>query len=224
MPQYAPLGAFISGDRGNDYNNFQPRLGVTWDVNGTGTFVLRSGWGLYVTRNRPWFQLTAQDQVLGSAVLIQDPQLLRNFPDITATLGGRTLDQYIAAGGVRQVLLLDDDYVLPYQYSTTAGFGWQINGVTSLDVDYVHSFGTRQLGSTDRNLPASGPIPAALANLSAIEELAVDRNRLTGPLPAELSRLPNLYYLDFSRNAIGGQIPRAWGEESGCLSFIGEDP
>lgn len=159
--QYAPLGAFISGDRGNDYNNFQPRLGLTWDVHGTGTFVVRGGWGLYVTRNRPWFQLTAQDQVLGSAVLIQDPQLLRSFPDITATLGGRTLDEYIAGGGVRQVLLIDDNYVLPSQYSTTAGFGWQINHVTSLDVDYVHSFGTRQLGSTDRNLPASGPISAS---------------------------------------------------------------
>lgn len=161
QPAYAPLSAFISGDRGNDYNNFQPRLGVTWDIRGDGTLVGRAGWGLYVTRNRPWFQLTAQDQVLGSAVLIQDPQLLANFPDINATLGGRTLEEYVAAGGVRQVLLIDDNYVLPYQQSTTVGMGWQINNSTSLDVDYVHSFGDNQLGSTDRNLPASGPISAS---------------------------------------------------------------
>ena len=161
QPAYAPLSYFISGDRGNDYNNFQPRLGVTWDIRGDGRLVGRGGWGLYVTRNRPWFQLTAQDMVLGSAVLIDNPQLLRNYPDINGTLGGRTLDEYIAAGGVRQVFLIDDNYVLPYQQSTTAGLGWQINATTSLDVDYVHSYGANQLGSTDRNLPPSGPISAS---------------------------------------------------------------
>jgi outer membrane receptor protein involved in Fe transport len=160
QPAYAPLSYFISGDRGNDYNNLQPRLGVTWDIRGDGTLVGRGGWGLYITRNRPWFQLTAQDQVLGSAVLIQDPLLLRNYPDINATLGGRTLDEYIAAGGVRQVFLIDDNYVLPYQQSTTVGVGWQINNATSLDVDYVHSYGDHQLGSTDRNLPPDGAISA----------------------------------------------------------------
>src|SRR4030095_7697276 len=33
-----------------------------------------------------------------------------------------------------------------------------INPNTSLEVDYIHDSGTRQLGMTDRNLPPSGPI------------------------------------------------------------------
>ncbi|MCC7418227.1 MAG: TonB-dependent receptor [Acidobacteria bacterium] len=159
-PRYAGIERFVSNDRGNDYNNLQPRLGIAWDIRGNGTLVGRAGWGMYVTRNRPWFQLTDQDAVRGSTVLIQDPQQLRHYPDINAVLGGKDLDAFIAAGGGQTLFLISDDYVLPEQFSTTAGVGWQLTNATSLDVDYVHSYGRYQLGSTDRNLPESGRISA----------------------------------------------------------------
>jgi hypothetical protein len=54
--------------------------------------------------------------------------------------------------------LLRDNFELPYSVNTTAGMGWQINPNTSLEVDYIHDEGARQLGMTDRNLPPSGPI------------------------------------------------------------------
>jgi outer membrane receptor protein involved in Fe transport len=160
-PRYAGIENFISSDRGNDYDNLQPRLGVTWDIRGTGRLIGRAGWGRYVTRNRPWFQLTTQDEVLGSTVLIQDPEQLRHFPDINAVLGGRDLDEFIAAGGGQTLFLISDDYVLPEQFSTTVGLGWQLTNTTSLDADYVHAHARDQLGSTDRNLPASGRISAS---------------------------------------------------------------
>ena len=47
------LDRFISRDRGTDTNNLQPRLGATWDSRGDGTLIVRGGWGVYVTRNRP---------------------------------------------------------------------------------------------------------------------------------------------------------------------------
>lgn len=160
-PRYAGIERFISADRGSDLNNLQPRVGATWDVRGNGRLVARAGWGHYVTRNRPWFQLTTQDEVLGSTVLIQDPQQLRFFPDINGVLGGRDLDAYIAAGGVRTLFLISDDYVLPEQFSTTAGAGWQLTDAISIDADYVHAYARNQLGTTDRNLPPSGSISAA---------------------------------------------------------------
>ncbi len=160
-PRYKGIENFVSADRGNDTNNLQPRVGITYDLRGDGTLVARAATGLYVTRNRPWLQQTSMDRTLGFAVRITDPQLLRNFPDITGTLGGRTLDHYAQAGGVRSLYLISDDYVLPYSFNTTAGIGWQINAVTSLDVDYVHNVGKHQLGTTDLNLPASGAISAA---------------------------------------------------------------
>lgn len=160
-PLYAGIENFVSADRGNDYNNLQPRLGATYDLRGDGTLVARAATGLYITRNRPWLQQTSMDKTLGSAVRITDPGSLSNFPDISAVLGGRSLDEFVSAGGVRSMYLISDDYVLPYSVNTTAGVGWQINAVTSLDVDYVHNVGKHQLGTTDRNLPASGAVSAA---------------------------------------------------------------
>lgn len=120
-PLYAGIERFVSGDRGNDTNNLQPRLGVTYDLRGNGTLVARGGFGMYITRNRPWFQQTSMDKTLGFAVRITDPQLLQNFPDINGVLGGRTLEEYQNAGGVRSLYLIADDYVLPYSLNTTAG-------------------------------------------------------------------------------------------------------
>ena len=85
-------------DRGTDTNNVQPRLGATWDARGDGRMIVRGGSGVYVTRNRPWFQLRSMNQVGSSVVRITDATLLRNYPDITAVLGGRSLDSFIAAG------------------------------------------------------------------------------------------------------------------------------
>lgn len=160
-PAYAGLENFVSNDRGTDANNFQPRLGMTYDVSGTGTLVARAGWGLYVTRNRHYFGLTAQDRLIGSSVRITDPEQLRRYPDINAVLGGQSLQDYVAGGAARSVYLIPDDYVLPESRNTTAGFGWQIDGRTGLDVDYVHAYGYNQLGGLDLNLPTSGRISAS---------------------------------------------------------------
>jgi outer membrane receptor protein involved in Fe transport len=160
-PLYKGLERFVSADRGNDTNNLQPRFGVTYDLRGNGTLVARGAVGMYVTRNRPWLQQTSMDKTLGFAVRISDPQLLQFYPNITAVLGGRTLQEYANAGGVRSLYLIADNYVLPYSVNTTTGIGWQINPVTSIDLDYVHNVADHQLGTTDLNLPASGAVTAA---------------------------------------------------------------
>lgn len=158
---YQGIQNFVSNDRSNDYNKLQPRVGGTWDVRGDGTLVARGGFGVYVTRNRPWFQVYSMSSLLGNTVTLFDPSALVNYPNITAVLGGKTLEQFAAAGGSRAPFLVGNDYVLPYALNTTAGFGWQLNSNTSLGIDYVHDYGTHQLGGVDENLPASGPISAA---------------------------------------------------------------
>ncbi|MCA1586103.1 MAG: TonB-dependent receptor [Acidobacteria bacterium] len=160
-PQYAGLENFVSRDRGNDADNLQPRLGLTYDISGRGTLVARGGWGMYVTRHRHYFGLTAQDRLLGAAVRIENPEQLRNYPDINAVLGGRSLADYVQSGAARSLYIVPDDYVLPQSQNTTVGVGWQISNSTGLDVDYVHAYGYNQLGALDLNLPASGPISAA---------------------------------------------------------------
>lgn len=152
-PTLAGLSAFVSGDRGTDTNNLQPRIGATFDLRGDGTRVLRAGWGMYVARNRPWFQVRSMNQLGGSAVLIEDPERLKLYPNVAAVTAG---------GGPRQLgTVIPDNFVQSYALNTSVGAGWQFGRATSLDVDYIHSYGAHQYGTTDRNLPASGRIGAA---------------------------------------------------------------
>ena len=149
-PALDGLETFVSGDRGTDTNNVQPRLGAALDVRGNGELVLRGGWGMSVTRNRPWFQLRSMNQLDSRNVLIEDPARLRLYPDVAA----------IIAGSVPRQLgtVIPDNFVQAFAHNTSAGVGWQIAGTTTLNLDYIHSFGDRQTGLTDRNLPISGAI------------------------------------------------------------------
>lgn len=159
-PAYAGIEKFVSNERGTDADNVQPRLGITYDVKGDGTLVARAGWGRYITRNRHYFGLTSQDRLLGIAVRIEDPNQLRNYPDISAVLGGKSLSDYVTSGAARSVYIIPDDYELPESQNTTVGLGWQISGNTGFEFDYVHAYGYKQLGALDLNLPASGRISA----------------------------------------------------------------
>jgi hypothetical protein len=152
-PALAGLETFVSGDRGTDTNNVQPRASGTLDLRGDGTLVLRGGWGLYVTRNRPWFQLRSMNQLASPGVVVEDRERLRLYPDIQA----------IVAGIVPLQLgtVIPDDFTQAYAQNTSVGVAWQIAGAASLNVDYIHSRGRQQVGSTDRNLPASGAISAS---------------------------------------------------------------
>jgi hypothetical protein len=151
-PALARLREFVSDDRGTDLNNLQPRLGATYDLRGDGRIVLRGGWGMYVARNRPWFQLRSMNQVGAPATLVEDSTRLRLYPDISAILAGGAPLQL---GSV-----IPDDFVQAYALNTTIGTAWQLGRAAFLDVDYVHSYADHQAGFTDRNIPSSGTISA----------------------------------------------------------------
>ncbi len=161
-PFYAPLAVFRGkADAGTYTGTLQPRLGLAYDVSGNGSFVARAGWGRYVTRNRPWFAARTMNQTTSSSVFITDPAALRFFPDINAVLGGRSLSEFATTASQNIGTLIPDDFKLPSSLNTTVGFGWQLNAVTSLDVDYVNTLGRNQIGTIDLNLPATGRLGAA---------------------------------------------------------------
>jgi hypothetical protein len=160
-PQFTGVNNFISSNRGNQYNGWQPRFGIAWDLKGNGSVVLRGGFGKYISRNRPWFIEQAEQQTYGASVRITDPQQLKNWPNITAVLNGKSLADYVAAGNARAIYLISDDYTLPYSLNFTAGLGWKVNGRSALNVDLVHDHSLKELGTSDRNLPATGVLSAA---------------------------------------------------------------
>ena len=152
-PALAGLETFVSARRGTDTNNVQPRVAATLDLRGDGGLILRSGWGMYVTRNRPWFQVRSMNQLASPGVLVEDPARLRLYPDIRAIVAG--------VAPLQLGVVIPDDFEQAFAQNSSVGVAWQIGRATSLDVDYIHSYGSHQIGSTDRNLPPSGPIGAS---------------------------------------------------------------
>ena len=57
--------------------------------------------------------------------------------------------------------VIPDDFVQAFAHEHVGRHRLAIDGATTLNVDYIHSYGDRQTGSTDRNLPVSGAISAS---------------------------------------------------------------
>jgi outer membrane receptor protein involved in Fe transport len=165
-PRFRGMERFVSSgdERGSQWDAFQPRVGMTWDIRGDGTLVGRGGYGIYITRAREWFSVGSSQQTnLGNTVLVTDrAKQGRCYPDISCVLDGRSISEYLATtgAGLRQLSIFDDNYRFPYQRTTTVGVGWQLTSTTGLDIDYVHAHMPNALAGEDQNLPASGAISA----------------------------------------------------------------
>ncbi|MBY0495430.1 MAG: carboxypeptidase regulatory-like domain-containing protein [Cyanobacteria bacterium] len=161
-PQFAGLENLVQRDRGNDLDNIQPRFGFAWDLRGNGRTVLRGGYGLYSGRNRPWFNIRGDVVSNQYTAEITDPNLLQFYPDQTAALGGRTLEDYIRASGGRALYLPGDDLSLPYVHSATIGIAKMLPGETSLEIDLIRQVQKDLQTGRDANLPARGPLASNL--------------------------------------------------------------
>jgi len=157
-PQFRGLENLVTAPRGNDLNNFQPRLGVAWDLKGDGRTVLRGGYGLYSGRNRPWFNVRGQVVSSQFTAEVTNPNLLRFYPDQTAALGGRTLEDFIRTAGNRALYLPGDDLNLPYVQSATLGVARALWADTTIEVDLIHQVQKDLQTGRDANLPARGPL------------------------------------------------------------------
>lgn len=159
---FTGINQFVGNNRGNDFTGgLQPRLGAVYDVNGTGKLVIRGGFGMYYTRMRPYWALQSETQTFGAAARITDQTQLKNYPDITAVLGGKSLDAYVAAGGPRSAVTLADNFVLPYSMNFSLGVGVQISHNTMLNIDAIHDHSLHEVGIHDVNLPSTGAISTA---------------------------------------------------------------
>jgi len=182
-PQFRGMDKFVSSDRGNQYDAFQPRVGATWDMRGDGTLVARGGYGVYITRHRQWFSVNSQQVNYGASVLFTDrAKLGQCYPSISCVLDGKSVTDFVAGSGLRSLSLIDDNYEFPYQRTATGGIGWQVTGTTSLDADVVHSYMPNAMGGADLNLPASGPISASNSPaLTALTSTTRSMRSIKGP-------------------------------------------
>jgi hypothetical protein len=130
-----------------------------------------------VTRNRPYFEMTTKDRTSGTAVRIEDRNLLRNYPSVEGVLAVQSLESYLARGGAKSVFMI--------------GSGQRPAVGAQLDRGLRHAAQPRHVARrrlrspvrrrsarcTGLNLPASGPISAANPRLDPrYTEVKVMRN------------------------------------------------
>lgn len=156
-PVYPGLSNFVSKGRGNDLLNVQPRLGLAWDLKGDGRTVLRMGFGGAAARNRPFFntQMMAQDS--NGEVTVTNAAALSNYPNVSATLGGLSISQYIIQNGNRAMYLVGNHLNIPYVYDMDIGVEKALLRDTVLTVDGVRQIQTFLQSARDMNLPATAP-------------------------------------------------------------------
>ncbi len=172
-----------------DYDNFQPRVGMAYDVRGDGRDVLRAGYGRYfdfgyTNSNILFAAINATGIGAGTVFEVNNASGIRN-PDgsffrvadpvsnITALNeagGALPLNRHVASPRIKQ----------PYTDQVSVGWSHQLDTSTVLDVDYIHAKG-RDIGWRPRlNARHPGEPLRPLAELGIVpspEDIAIAISR-----------------------------------------------
>lgn len=137
--------------RGKDGDNFQPRLGFSWDIDGKGHHVLRGGAGLFTGRFLlvPAFSELQQNGVTGRLVRTRLNGLLLGLPQFALDPNNP------AATGVPlnpDITLLDQSLDNPWSQQATLGYTLRL-GDTGLfaDVEGIYVKGQDEIIVRDKN-------------------------------------------------------------------------
>ncbi|HEY3380442.1 MAG TPA: carboxypeptidase regulatory-like domain-containing protein [Vicinamibacterales bacterium] len=133
-------------ERKQDLKDFGPRVGFAWDVRGDGRTVVRGGWGIYydeifqnITLYEKWndvrtplFFVSASPAPFTAAHYAANRDAIRNS-FIDPTFAGQIMR--LTAPNLKQ----------PYSQQFNVGFSHSLNRNVSLDVDYIHALGEREI-------------------------------------------------------------------------------
>jgi hypothetical protein len=139
-----------------DLNNFGPRLGFAYDVEGNQKLVVRGGFGINYDRlynnifenirfNPPFFAVGLIGSIAGEAVITptQTSQLFSNPFSGTSTFFGNGLTPSLRA--------MDQNLVTPYYEQAHLGFQYQLGKDMVIESNYVGTFGHKLTDIEGRN-------------------------------------------------------------------------
>lgn len=130
----------------HDKDNFAPRFGLVWDVNGSGRTVLRANAGIYYDQIFLNIPLNAENAKKFVQTLITNP----GYPDPNGPNPNRTTGPVTPTPSTVQFAA---DNRTPYTQQITAGVQRQIGRTFSVSADLVRARGRGLLRSMDANYP-----------------------------------------------------------------------
>jgi hypothetical protein len=142
FPKPLPL---IEPSTRHDHNNIQPRLGFAWDLNSTGSSVMRGSWGLYNGTVRNGTFGTELANLLQSNINIRNP----TYPD---PYGGRSpLD--FASTAPPNITIFNDTIRNPFAQTVNLGFSQELMPSLVVHVDGAYTKTTSSALSANINTP-----------------------------------------------------------------------
>ncbi|MEO6238036.1 MAG: TonB-dependent receptor, partial [Vicinamibacterales bacterium] len=176
----------------DDKNNWQPRLGLAWDLRGNGRDVVRAGWGIYMdmayTNSNALFAASdATGKGFGTVLNVDNQSGIQN-PDGTFYRVGQPVANILSQNQASTSSIplfgqfTDPRLQLPYTRQTSFGWSHQLASNTVLTADFVRADGrdlnsrprlnVRPVGqpSAPRVLAFTGLTPNALGTRPAISQ------------------------------------------------------
>ena len=135
-----------------DVNNIGPRVGVTFDVTGSGTTIIRGGSGVFY--DQFILNMSFNEKLFnGETFVIADIRPAAGQPiSFTDPLGGRTFEDFLRTAGASAVQILDPNLSVPYTYQSSIGIQRRIGSAVGVAVDYVRVDGRNEILRRDANL------------------------------------------------------------------------
>jgi hypothetical protein len=127
-----------------DYNNLQPRIGVTWDTFSDGRTVMRGGYGVYY--DQPLTGIFLQNAFVNPP-FVSNPLVLN--PQLSNPASGTTP----STRNVQSLIATSDPFETPRTQQWNVGVQRELYARGAIDVGYVGSAGDNLIQPVDINMP-----------------------------------------------------------------------